>query len=71
MGQAQNLAKGRDGPGQPVKSWDGTWAETIGQILTACSVPWDKTGQSRKGHSKAGKGHSKTEKDVLKFFCYN
>ena len=30
MGQAQNLAKGRDGPGQPVKSWDGTWAETIG-----------------------------------------
>ena len=29
MGQAQNLAKGRDIPGQPVKSWDGTWAETI------------------------------------------
>ena len=23
-GQAQNLAKGRDGPGQPVKTWDGT-----------------------------------------------
>ena len=22
--QAQNLAKGRDGPGQPVKIWDGT-----------------------------------------------
>ena len=26
----------------------------------------DKTGQSRKGHSKTGKECSKTEKDVLK-----
>ena len=31
-GQAQNLVKVRDGPGQPVKSWDGTWAETIGEM---------------------------------------
>ena len=26
----------------------------------------DKTGQSRKRHSKTGKGYSKTEKDVIK-----
>ena len=62
MGQAQNLAQGRDGLGQPVKSWDGTWAGRY-HILTACSVPWDKTGQSRKGHSKTEKGGSKTEKE--------
>ena len=28
-GQAQNLAKGRDRPGQPVKIWDGTWDGTV------------------------------------------
>jgi len=48
-GQAKNLAKGRDGPGQPkfgmgragiAKNRDGTW---------------DKTGQSRKGRSKTRK----------------
>ena len=48
-GKAKNLAKGRDGPGQPkfgmgragiAKNRDGTW---------------DKTGQSRKGRSKTGK----------------
>ena len=59
-GQAKNLAKGQDGPGQPkfgtgragtVKIWDGTR---------------DKTGQSRKGSSKTEKGCSKTYKDVLK-----
>ena len=59
-GQAQNLAMGRDGPGQPkfgtgragtAKIWDGTR---------------DKTGQSRKGRSKTGKRCSKTENDVLK-----
>ena len=58
-GQAQNLAKGRDGPGQlksgmgqagTAKIWDGTR---------------DKTGQSRKGCSKTGNVCSKTEKDVL------
>ena len=27
-GQAQNLATGQDGPGQPVKIWDGTWDGT-------------------------------------------
>ena len=60
MGQAQNLAKGRDGPGQlksgtgrarTAKIWDGTQ---------------DKTGQSRKGCSKSGKWCSKTEKGILK-----
>ena len=35
------------------------------QILTACLLPWDKTGQSRKRCSIAGKWRSKTEKDVL------
>jgi hypothetical protein len=33
------------------KIWDGTW---------------DKMRQSRKGHSKTGKGSSTTEKDLLK-----
>ena len=32
------------------------------KILTACPVLWDKTGQSRKGHSKTEKGCSKTAK---------
>jgi hypothetical protein len=32
MGQAQNLAMGRDGPGQSVKTWDGMRDET-GQSL--------------------------------------
>ena len=27
-GQAQNLAAGQDGPGQPVKIWDWTWDGT-------------------------------------------
>ena len=27
-GQAQNLATGQDGPGQPVKIRDGTWDRT-------------------------------------------
>ena len=27
-GQAQNLATGQDGPGQPVKIWEGTWDGT-------------------------------------------
>ena len=41
-GQAKNLAKGRDGPGRAgtAKIRDGTR---------------DKTGQSKKGHSKMGK----------------
>ena len=51
--QAQNLAKGRDGPVRY-------------EILTVCPVPRDKTGQRRKGHSKTGKGRSKTENDALK-----
>jgi hypothetical protein len=28
MGQAQNLAKGRDGLGQPDEIWEGTWDRT-------------------------------------------
>ena len=43
-GQAQNLAKGRDGPGQPVTIWDGTRDETITNFLSK-SV----TGQGRDG----------------------
>ena len=49
-GQAQNLAKG-----QPVKIRDRTRDETVQDFDSR----WDKTGQSRKGHSK-------TEKDILK-----
>ena len=58
-GQAKNLAKGQDGPGQPklgpgwagiAKIWDGMR---------------DKTGQSRKGCSKTEKSRSKTENNVL------
>ena len=59
-GQAQNLAKGREGPGQ-LKSGTG-WARTA-KIRDGTQ---DKTGQSRKGCSKTGNGCSKTEKDVLK-----
>ena len=59
-GQAQNLATGRDGPGQP-KSGTGR-AGTV-KIRDGTR---DKTGQGRKGCSKTGKGCSKTEKDVLK-----
>ena len=58
-GQAQNLAKGREGPGQ-LKSGTG-WARTA-KIRDGTQ---DKTGQSRKGCSKTGNGCSKTEKDVL------
>ena len=59
-GQAQNLAKGRDGPGQ-LKS--GTGRAGTAKIRDGTR---DKTGQSRKGLSKTEKGCSKTEKDVLK-----
>jgi hypothetical protein len=34
MGQAQNLAMGRDGPGQPVKIRDGTRDGTITTFLS-------------------------------------
>ena len=66
-GQAKNLAKGRDGSGQPKSDteWAGTAKNRDGTR--------DKTGQSRKGRSKTEKGCSKTkkgcsktEKDVLK-----
>ena len=43
-GQAQNLAMGRDGPGVPVKIWEGTRDRTITIFL---SKP--KTGQGRDG----------------------
>ena len=59
-GQAKNIAKGRDRPGQPKF---GT-----GQAGTA-KIPdrtREKTGQSRKGRSKTEKLCSKTEKVVLK-----
>ena len=55
MGQAQNLATGRDGPGQP-KS--GTGRAGTAKIRDGMR---DKTGQSRKGRPKTGKGCSKTE----------
>ena len=66
-GPAKNLAKGRDGPGQPVKILDGMRDGTVRDFdRLSHSVPWDKMGQNRKGCSKTGKGCSKTEKDVLK-----
>ena len=43
-GQAQNLAKGRDGPGQSVTIWDGTRDETITNFLSKSG-----TGQGRDG----------------------
>ena len=59
-GQAQNLAKGRAGPGQPVKFRDGTRDGTVQDFDSlSCPVPRNKMGQSRKGRSK-------TEKDILK-----
>ena len=48
-GQAKNLAKGRDGPGQPKF---GTGRAGTAKIRDGTR---DKTGQSRKGHSKTGK----------------
>ena len=57
----------RDGPGRDSLSNSGTGHRTGRyKILTACPVPQDKTGQSRKGHSKTEKECSKTVKDVLK-----
>ena len=58
-GQAKNLAKGRNGSGQP-KSGTGLAGTAKNRDGTR-----DKTGQSRKGCSKTEKGCSKTEKDVL------
>ena len=59
MGQAQNLAKGWDGPGQPVKIRYGMGDRRV-RYFYSCPVPRDKTEQSRKGNSKTGKGRSKT-----------
>ena len=58
-GQAQNLAKGRDGPGQPKF---GTGRAGIAKNRDGTR---DKTGQNRKGCFKIGKLRSKTENDVL------
>ena len=49
MGQANNLAKGWDGPGQPKLE---TGRAEIAKIREGTQ---DKTGQSRKGRSKTGK----------------
>ena len=67
-GQAQNLAKSRAGPGQPVKIQNGTQDGTVRYFDSlSCHVTQDKTGQSRiLRMSKTEKGRSKTEKDVLK-----
>ena len=59
-GRAKNLAKGRDGPGQPKL---GTGQAGTAKIRDGTR---DKTGQGRKGHSKTGKRRSKTENNVLK-----
>ena len=58
--EAKNLAKGRNGPGQP-KS--GTRRAGTAKIRDGTR---DKTGHSRKGGSKTGKRSSETEKDVRK-----
>ena len=65
-GQAQNLAAGRDRPGQSVKTWDrtGFWYFATGrdEILTACP------GQSRDNHrTKGGKKMKKIEKKKFEF----
>ena len=60
MGQAKNLAKGWDGPGQPKF---GTGRAGTAKIRDGMR---DKTGQSRKECSKMGKRCSETENDVLK-----
>ena len=59
-GQAKNLDKGRDGPGQPKF---GMGRARIAKIRDGTR---DKTGQSRKGRCKREKGCSKTENDDLK-----
>ena len=45
-GKAQNLTKGQDGPGQPIKIRHGTRDRTV-QILTACLVLSRRTKQDR------------------------
>jgi hypothetical protein len=35
-GQAQNLAEERGGPGQLVKTWDGTWDMGRDRVLIFC-----------------------------------
>ena len=59
-GQARNLAKGQDRQGQSKFE--------MGQARTAKirDRMRDKTGQSRKGHSKTGKDVLKQVNDVLK-----
>ena len=47
--QAQNLAKGRAGLGQP------KFRTGRARIANNRDGTWDKTRQSRKGHSKTGK----------------
>ena len=72
-GHAQNLAKGRDRTGQPVKTQDRMWDGTVQDFDRLFHpVSWDKTGQSRKGCSKTGKGHSKNRKGHSKtaFFLF-
>ena len=59
-GQAQNLAKGRDGPGQPVKIRDGTRDGTV-RDFDSCPVSSHGTKRDR-----AEKDVLKQEKDVLK-----
>ena len=57
--KAKNLTKGRDGPVQPKF---GTGRAGIAKIRDGMQ---DKRRQSRKGCSKTGKRHSKTENDGL------
>ena len=84
MGQAKNLAKGWDGPGQlkfrtgqagtgrdsqnSGRDGPGQPKSRTGRAGTAKNRDgtWDKTGQSKKGHSETEKGCSKTENNVLK-----
>ena len=67
MGQAKNLTKGQDRPGQP-KFGPGRDSQNLGRDGTAKirDGTQDKTGLSRKGCSKTGRRCSKTENDVLK-----
>ena len=68
-GQAQNLAKGRDGPGQPVKIQDGMWDgmvqdfDSLSHPVPSRRTKWDR---AEKDVLKQEKDVLKTEKDILK-----
>ena len=65
--QAQNLAKGRDRPGQPIIIWDGMRDRTV-QGFDSCPIPSHTTKQDRAENDvlKQKKDVLKQKKDILK-----